>query len=269
MTVLQTSLQTLKRRGYNVDRILNARQAAKDQAEARFKEERRLAQISEASQLVRLSGRRPRQPQADEPNLTCSRSQSGDKLSAATDQLAQLFPDADLAHLRRVLEQQQPPQVQNAANVLLSTDYPRRNQDSTPHPPTQGAPPIPASAGRKDSYDSGLFSQFKKKIRSESRAESSKTPGGSATAGAGTAINDAPSRIKAPQVPRPGSGSGSSSGGTGTPSSTDAIRQNVAKAVQVSGLSLSLRRHSDCQPSYRLLAQSRLTTSRMRSPRRR
>ncbi|KAL8283592.1 hypothetical protein RQP46_005387 [Phenoliferia psychrophenolica] len=206
MTVLQTSLKNLKRRGYNVDRILNARLAAKEAAEARFQEERRVAQLKEANVL------------------------SGEKLEAAAGQLSQLFPDADPTFLRSLLQNQQPPHVQNAANALIGSNYPRKGQENTNvgGPPAQGEPPVPASSSRKGSVDSGLFSQFKKKLRPESKPESREN-GGSGS----SAINDALSRIKAPPTPRPGSGgTATGAGGSGTPTSTDAIRKNVAKAVQ-------------------------------------
>ncbi|KAK4698280.1 hypothetical protein P7C70_g8001, partial [Phenoliferia sp. Uapishka_3] len=206
MTVLQTSLKNLKRRGYNVDRILNARQAMKEAAESRLREERRVAQLNEANTL------------------------SGDKLSSAVEQLSQLFPDAEPTFLQQVLQSQQPPHVQNAANVLLSTDYPRRSKEvsangtstSSQEPPSIPTSSRPASA-RKNSMDSGLFSQFKKKLRPES-----KVPGMNGA----TAINEALSRIKAPQLPNLSVAGASSTGGTAITNSTNAIRQNVAKAVQ-------------------------------------
>ncbi|KAM0748229.1 hypothetical protein T439DRAFT_328208 [Meredithblackwellia eburnea MCA 4105] len=199
MTVLQTSLKNLKRRGYNVDRILNARQAAREAAEARLREERRQAQIRESNSI------------------------GADKLEAAVSQLSQLFPDADLDFLRSFIQKQASPFVENAANALLAMDYPKKPAPvkqiggGVATPPTPYTPPTAASHStpsppQKDNYDSGLFSNFRKKLRNDK--------------GAGGMTSSAP---PLPTAPRPPLGSHTSGA---TPTSTDAIRSNVEKAIQ-------------------------------------
>lgn len=63
MTILSTTLKNLKRRGFNVDRILNARKAEREAADQRMREERAQAQLKAAQALASL---RPRHLVFDE-----------------------------------------------------------------------------------------------------------------------------------------------------------------------------------------------------------
>lgn len=52
MTLLQTSLRDLKRRGFNVDKIMNARKAEQDAMESRQREERAEADLRRMQQAA-------------------------------------------------------------------------------------------------------------------------------------------------------------------------------------------------------------------------
>ncbi|BGP12853.1 hypothetical protein JCM10213_005226 [Rhodosporidiobolus nylandii] len=209
LTILQTTLKNLKRRGFQVDRLINARKAEREAAEQRMREERLQAQLKAAQAL------------------------SPEKLDAYVQELSRMFPDADPAFLRTLLETQEPPQLDNAANQLLSTPhYPKRREKQPP-----GAlPPSPQAVGghaqHQPSFSSGgssggLFSSLRKQFgRGETRTPSPLPPPPSLTSPPNAPQPDAPQRPPGmtPGMHRPGS----------VPTSTDAIRANLTRAIQAS-----------------------------------
>ncbi|KDE08540.1 hypothetical protein MVLG_01317 [Microbotryum lychnidis-dioicae p1A1 Lamole] len=233
MTILSTPLKALRRRGFNVDRIVNARKAEREAADLRMREARARAQLDAART-------------AEEVN-----------------QLEHLFPDADPAFLSQLLLQQAPPKVENAVNALLtSSGYPRRSDskergtlapnpgtgmgangpaaqnslaaltqqalgdsgspDRSPSPAPSSSPSIPSSA------DKGLFS----KMRSSLSRSNVNNGAGSIASVPRSSSSSSLTGDQPPRLPRP-STSGTSTAGS-TPSSTDAIRSNVRKAIQAS-----------------------------------
>ncbi|GAA5919060.1 hypothetical protein JCM1841_003725 [Sporobolomyces salmonicolor] len=208
LTILQTTLRNLKRRGFNVDRILNARKAEKEAADQRMREERLQAQLKVAEAL------------------------SPEKLAAYTQELSNMFPDADPDFLRTLLQTQDAPQLENAANQLLaSPHYPKRRdskgssgaslpsgpfqQQSVASPAQHQPPTISFSSG-------GLFSNFRKQFaRPEPRPSSPLPPPPSLTPPAPTVPPERPAGM-VPGPSRPAT----------TPTSTDAIRANLTRAIQ-------------------------------------
>lgn len=174
--------------------------------------------------------------------------QSPDKLATYTNQLQQLFPDADQAFLSRKLREQSSDHVANAANALLSSpDYPRVQKGGAPPTDQQSirpgvasavssgrsvaSPPTPprvsAAPGLSSSKsEKGLFDTLRRLGRSPSQPRVGEVEAPTSRPGAGAA---APPQI--PDHMRPSSGT--SSPGP-TPTSSSAIRDNVRKAIAVS-----------------------------------
>ena len=243
MTILSTSLKNLARRGFNVERILSARKAEREAADERMRQERAQAQLVAAQALVSPS----------EPPLIVSltetlRLQSPDKLATYTNQLQQLFPDADPAFLARTLQQAAAPHVENAANAILAMpDFPR--QQSPPNKDSRPPSYQPSSATAKQtlqsatmassgSSDRGLFSSIKRQFaRPESRDRTSSN--GSAGLGAGGSSSELNALPPPPLGPRASSMIQSTA--PAAPTDTDVIRSNVRKAIQVCQLPLNLK----------------------------
>ncbi|GAA5857149.1 hypothetical protein JCM8547_009340 [Rhodosporidiobolus lusitaniae] len=204
LTILQTTLKNLKRRGFQVDRLLNARKAEREAAEQRLREERLREQLRKSQAL------------------------SSDKLDAYTEELAGMFPDAAPAFLRTLLETQEPPQLENAANQLLSTPhYPKRRDKQPPGalPPSSSQQSI--SAQGQQQGGGGLFSSLRRQFaRPEPRMPSPLPPPPSLTPPSNTPPTGVAQRPPgmSPTPHRPGA----------TPTSTEAIRANLTRAIQAS-----------------------------------
>lgn len=141
------------------------------------------------------------------------------------EKLSSMFPDADPAHLRSLLQQES---LEESLNSLLDGNYPRRQQESRkpainstsrPVSTSNPSPPIPAfnsptSPPLSRPPTDSMFSNFRKKLLNRDNP----MPEGSALGR--------------------GLGNGSmSTGGTqtaGTPSSQEAIQDNLRKAIQAS-----------------------------------
>lgn len=214
-TILSTRLKDLVRRGFNVDKLLNSRKAEREAADQRMRAERLQDEIRQASRL--------------DPSA----------LANAVQQLAGMFPDADLAFLEGLLKEVQPPHVENAANELLTAkqDYPRKRMAGafpvdTNRPGTgsvvqkTGSPP---GVERDKGLLSSFGSQFRRKLN-EVRA-----PSGIGAAmgdsfrnvGSSGTPSDAPSPLPSTKGIRPPVQSGSA------PTSTEAIKSNVRRAIQM------------------------------------
>jgi hypothetical protein len=256
MTILSTSLKNLARRGFNVERILSSRKAEKAAADERMRQERAQAQLKAAQALVSWGRTRSESGSSSHSSFA----QSPDKLALYTNQLQQLFADADPDYLARTLQQQQAPHVENAANAILANPaYPRRplpNKDIRPPPYSSNSPsPSPPStamaAGGGGSGDKGLFSSLRRQFgrpESRDRAGSSVEGLGGASLGAGSCPMGSGSSQDGALVPKPPSlvpGTPAS-----TPTNTDAIRQNVRKAIQVRSFAApSPRASADFDPN--------------------
>ncbi|GAA5899994.1 hypothetical protein JCM6882_007020 [Rhodosporidiobolus microsporus] len=217
LTILQTTLKNLKRRGFQVDRLINARKAEREAAEQRMREERLQAQLKAAQAL------------------------SPEKLDAYTQEFSTMFPDADPAFLRDLLATQDPPQLENAVNQMLKAPvYPTR-REKQPLGGGGGAP-APSDAGQAVSAQGlqqpgsssagggggGLFSSWRRQFsKGETRAPSPLPPPPSLTPPV-----DKPSPAGVMQRP-PGMTPGPHRPAS-TPTSPDAIRANLTRAVQAS-----------------------------------
>ena len=157
----------------------------------------------------------PRSSSLSRTGPTLTFLQSPEKLASHEKQLGSLFPDADPSYLRSLLQGQSGSHVENAANQLLFSNYPKR-------PPP---PPVPTTKDeqRMPGSDSGLFGNLKRKLRPETRGASSMDEG---------SLQGLSPPNLAPAVP-PRTGVRPSSTATETPTSTDAIRSNVLRAIQV------------------------------------
>lgn len=194
-TILATPLKLLKKRGFNVDRILTGRRIEMDK---------------KAQEETQLAEKRAQEIERKESDL--------EKLKA-------MFPDADLNHLRLLLQQSP---LEESLNSLLDGKYPReslsiskvknspvdsqtRNSSVDSQSGSSSTPPIRPSATRPGS-DSSVFSNFKKKLLNKPE----------------TSIN--------PAIRNGGGlGNGSSSNGNeGVPSSQKSIQENLLKAIQAS-----------------------------------
>lgn len=148
-----------------------------------------------------------------------------------------MFPDADPAFLRTLLETQPPPAVENATQQLLaSPQYPKRKDP----PPMNGAFPeqaISAAAQRQStsvsqgSSGGGLFSKLRKQFTGETKPISSSQPV-SAPTPPSLSRDTSSSTLDRPSGMTP---SGGKPGATPTP--TAAVRANLTRAIQVSSLS--------------------------------
>lgn len=264
MTVLSTSLKTLARRGYNVERIQASRRAEREAADQRMREERARAAEKAATELVSCVSL-PETYATQYRQIFCV--QSSEKLSAYANQMQELFPDADPEYLVRLLMQQKTEHVINASNALLSQgDYPRRPVNSSPTKLGSADPPAYQQTRRPDNAsstavarsaanlgpdpplrpssssssiaspalpssksDKGLFETFRRFGRSQTRVteEQASIAGPSPIAGgSGNGSNGRPPQL--PEHMRPTSSPGP------TPTSSAAIRDNVRKAIEVS-----------------------------------
>ncbi|GAA5977366.1 hypothetical protein JCM5350_002442 [Sporobolomyces pararoseus] len=206
LTILQTTLKNLKRRGFNVDRILTARKAEREAADQRLREERLQAQLKATENPSRLEH--------------------------DVQRLSEMFPDADPAFLRTLLETQPPPAVENATQQLLaSPQYPKRKDP----PPMNGAFPeqaISAAAQRQStsvsqgSSGGGLFSKLRKQFTGETKPISSSQPV-SAPTPPSLSRDTSSSTLDRPSGMTP---SGGKPGATPTP--TAAVRANLTRAIQ-------------------------------------
>ncbi|GAA5922620.1 uncharacterized protein JCM15063_003364 [Sporobolomyces koalae] len=205
LTILQTTLKNLKRRGFNVDRILNARKAEREAADQRLREERLQDQL---------------------------RSTDGPaKLEQDVERLSEMFPDASVDFLRTLLQTQAPPNaLENAAKQLLaSPHYPKRqNTAISSSQQSRGTHEEPNQLqGSPATQGGGLFSNWRKQFKPK--------PSASAPAPA-----PAPALPPPPSLaPGPSTMSGSSGGGSGansrpgmTPTPTAAVRANLTRAIQ-------------------------------------
>ncbi|GJN91725.1 hypothetical protein Rhopal_004748-T1 [Rhodotorula paludigena] len=208
LTILQTTLKNLKRRGFNVDRIMNARKAEREAADQRMREERLQAQLKAHSSL------------------------SPEKLDLAARELSSMFPDADPDFLRTLLQTQDPPQLENAANQLLSSgQYPKRRSGPPGAMPPAGTEGIAAHQQPAPAQQSGgLFSSLRRQFANKPEPSRNASP-----------LPPPPSLTPPPNMPQPGSVPQRPPGMTpqphkpgATPTSTDAIRANLTRAIQAS-----------------------------------
>ncbi|BGP44913.1 hypothetical protein JCM10450v2_000728 [Rhodotorula kratochvilovae] len=201
-TILQTTLKNLKRRGFNVDRIMNARKAEREAADQRMREERLQAQLKAQSAL------------------------SPEKLDAAARELSSMFPDADPDFLRTLLQTQEAPHLENAANQLLSTSqYPKR-RSAPPPPPSMQQHGVSAAAQQQPPASGGFLSGLRRQLKGESARAPSPFP-------------PPPSLTPPAEAPRPGAVAQRPPGMSpqpqrpdAMPTSTDAIRANLTRAIQ-------------------------------------
>jgi len=139
-----------------------------------------------------------------------------------------MFPDADPDFLRTLLQTQNPPRVENAANQLLaSPQYPKRRDLVTKE--TKEANPwqqVGASAQRQatSSQQGGLFSNLRKQFtRSEQKGVSQPLPPPPSLTSDSPTRPERNSGMVPSSTSRPGS----------TPTPTDAVRANLTRAIQV------------------------------------
>ncbi|KAG0011532.1 hypothetical protein BGZ80_000622 [Entomortierella chlamydospora] len=122
--LLFTSLLNLKRKGFQVDRILNAKKAEKARIEAAAK--------ADAAAATQAAGNR------------LGPKQTAEYLA----QLKEVFPDCDPAFLMDALSKETQDHVQRVTMKLLDSGYPRINKGNNPVP----APaPVPGSFPTQDS----------------------------------------------------------------------------------------------------------------------
>ena len=208
---------------------MNARKAEREAADQRMREERLQAQLKAQSALVR-----PRPLHSldrdDDLELThlSTRSQSGEKLDAAVRDLSAMFPDADPDFLRTLITTQEPPHLENAANQLLSTSqYPKRRQAVQPPGPSSSSSPHSVSAAAQQQPSGGFLSGLRRQLKGESSRS-------------GWPLPPPPSLTPPASSPRPGAVSQRPPGMSpqphrpeAMPTSTDAIRANLTRAIQV------------------------------------
>ncbi|GAA6058557.1 hypothetical protein JCM10212_006996 [Sporobolomyces blumeae] len=197
LTILQTTLKNLKRRGFNVDRILNARKAEREAADQRMREERLQAQVKAA----------------ETPN---------DK---DVERLSEMFPDADVDFLRTLLGTQNPPRVENAANQLLaSPHYPKRREVPNELKPDENPWQTVGSQAQRQPLSSGsggLFSSLRKQF-SRNDGKGTAAPPSPVAQSEDTPIVPERPRGMTPTPMRPGA----------TPTPTENVRANLARAIQ-------------------------------------
>ncbi|GAA5870207.1 hypothetical protein JCM16303_001925 [Sporobolomyces ruberrimus] len=201
LTILQTTLKNLKRRGFNVDRILNARKAERFAADQRLREEKLATQLKAAEGPSRL----------DEDAM----------------RLSDMFPDADISFLRTLLQTQPAPAFENAVQQLrASPEYPKRRESYVKDTQVNERDPLPArsqGSGPASSGSGGLFSSLRKQFtRSETKSPAPQpfTPPPRLSSGNPTTL-ERPSGMS-PAPVRPGT----------TPTPTAAVRANLTRAIQ-------------------------------------
>lgn len=126
----------LKRRGFNVDRILNARRIERETEEQRERDRQLAAELDKAN------------------------APSPERLNEYQQQLGTMFPDADPSHVDKLLRSHKDDHLQRAAAELSDGRYPRK-----PRPQLPGAMPEASGDGGEDEKrQSSLFSSFKKRF---------------------------------------------------------------------------------------------------------
>ena len=128
MTVLSTPLRSLKRKGFNVDKILAQQRQASQEEERQRREliegERREAarRAAEAEQEAKAEAeRRTQQAHLEKERQAAASAQLG----TWRQQLQDMFPDADPAYLETLLASFQDHQLEHATESLVQGDYPR------------------------------------------------------------------------------------------------------------------------------------------------
>ncbi|WFD36491.1 hypothetical protein MCUN1_003371 [Malassezia cuniculi] len=134
MTLLSSPLASLKRKGFNVDKILAQH--------ARAKEPLPVAQIEQEDTVLEgLPGGMP----SARPPPEAPRPQAEDPLPGWSRQLLDMFPDADPAYVNGLLRSFSDAHVERAGNKMLE-GYPKRATatiEQAPPPPKVEAPPPP------------------------------------------------------------------------------------------------------------------------------
>ncbi|KAF9280093.1 hypothetical protein BGZ68_007509 [Mortierella alpina] len=125
--LLFTSLVNLKRKGFQVDRILNAKRAERARVEAAAK-----ADAAAAATQAAASGK-------------LGPKQTAEYLA----QLKEVFPDCDPAFLMEALGKETQDHVQRVTMKLLDSGYPRINKNKPT--PSNVSPPVPGSFPTQDS----------------------------------------------------------------------------------------------------------------------
>lgn len=138
-TILTTTLKNLKRRGMNVDRIINERKAERAAAEQRDRERKLQQELAAAEE---------------------------DQRDRWQSQLEDAFPDADPQHIHNLLAQQKSDHLQRATESLLK-GYPKRPKQLEAAPsPRPDSLMSTDSSRRAGSSGSGLFESFKRRLQS-------------------------------------------------------------------------------------------------------
>ncbi|PLW32719.1 hypothetical protein PCANC_19560 [Puccinia coronata f. sp. avenae] len=135
MTILQTSLKNLKRRGVNVDRIINARKAERDAALQRAREEKLQRQLEDANALT------------------------PDQLESHAKGIEERFPDADPAFIRKALSLEKEDHRKRVEEKFAHGAYQRRPVVT----PSPQIPQMPEISQRQ----SGIFSALRRKLLNE------------------------------------------------------------------------------------------------------
>ncbi|KAF9360799.1 hypothetical protein BGX34_007497 [Mortierella sp. NVP85] len=178
--LLSTSLQNLKRKGFQVDRILNAKKAEKARIEAAAKADAAAAAAASAAASSSSSAAAP-PPSSSSATSAALASGVGNLGPRQTkeyfERLTEMFPDCDPAYLLKALSKEKSDHVQAVATDLLSSDYPKR-MDKEPESkkpemasvpgsfptgqssaPTSPAPPLLPGADRL--FGGSLFNRLK------------------------------------------------------------------------------------------------------------
>lgn len=159
--------------------------------------------------------------------LTPMPEQTPAQLEVAVSELASMFPDADLDFLRSLLKTQEPPILENAANQLLGAkDYPKkRSEPSAPRGPPQ--PQQLAAHGQQQApmppNGGGLLSNLRRQFGKGERPQAQLPPPPALTTAAEGASRQRVQSHQPAQGHTPGA----------TPTSVDAIRANLTRAIQV------------------------------------
>ncbi|KAH9824771.1 hypothetical protein DFH28DRAFT_941666 [Melampsora americana] len=126
MTILQTSLKNLKRRGVNVDRIINARKAEREANQQRLREEKLQMQLDSANELT------------------------PDKLESQSQELEKRFPDADPDFIRQALLSEKEDHLKRVSEKFQHGAYKKK--------------PVAPTVPEISPQHSGLFSSLRRKL---------------------------------------------------------------------------------------------------------
>ncbi|KAG0222294.1 hypothetical protein B0O80DRAFT_113406 [Mortierella sp. GBAus27b] len=132
-SLLSTSLQNLKRKGFQVDRILNAKKAEKARIEAAAKADAAAAAAAAAATSSNSGSGVPEEAML--PRQTTEHLK----------RLKEMFPDCDPKFLLDALSKETSDHVQRVAMKLLDFDYPRINKDSESQKAIASPLPVPGS----------------------------------------------------------------------------------------------------------------------------